>query len=152
MESPDFTEIFRSIASEVAGGGTPAVGSGVFGYPTSSRVISAGYPYYSDGSYHGGVDFPVPLGSDVFSAADGTVTTVRRLDYSYGYYIIIDHGNGVSTLYAHNSELLVREGQTVHRGDKIALSGSTGNSTGPHCHFEVRVAGNRDNPLNYLEK
>lgn len=150
MNSPEFLELFSEIASEVAGTGTPAIGSGAFGYPTASKTISAGYPYYSDGSYHGGVDFPVPLGSDVFAAADGTVTTVRRLDYSYGYYIIIDHGNGVSTLYAHNSELLVTEGESVHKGDKIALSGSTGNSSGPHCHFEIRFAGNRVNPLNYL--
>lgn len=115
---------------------------------TITRQIE--YPNYSNGSYHGGVDFPVSVGTNVFAVADGVVTTVRKLDKSYGYYIIIDHGNGVSTLYAHNSELLVSEGQPVKQGDIIALSGNTGNSTGPHCHFEVRINGNRVNPINYF--
>ena len=124
--------------------------SGALGYPTSYRSISAGYPNYSSGRYHGGVDFPCPTGTSVHAAASGTVIVARPLYYSYGHHIIIDHGNGLSTLYAHNSALLVSVGQHVSKGQVIARSGSTGNSTGPHCHFEVRVNGTRVNPLNYL--
>lgn len=68
----------------------------------------------------------------------------------FGYYVVVDHGNGLSTLYAHNSKLLVRVGQTVEAGDIVSLSGSTGRSTGPHLHFEVRVNGERTNPRYYL--
>lgn len=130
---------------------TPAPGgTGQLSYPTDSRSISAGFPYYSGGGYHGGIDFPVSTGSNVYAAADGIVSLVKYLDYSYGYYVMINHGNGLSTLYAHNSQILVSAGQTVSRGQVIAKSGSTGNSTGPHCHFEVRVNGTQVNPLGYL--
>lgn len=122
-----------------------------FKYPTSSTTITAGFPNYSSGKYHGGIDFGVETGTDVCAVADGTVIVAKELDYSYGYYIIIDHGDGVSTLYAHNSKLLVGVGDEVSQGDVIAESGSTGNSTGPHCHFEVRINGTRVNPLDYLE-
>ena len=124
--------------------------SGSLGYPTDYRSISAGYPNYSSGRYHGGVDFPCPSGSSVYAAASGTVIAAYNLNYSYGHYLIIDHGNGLSTLYAHNTTLLVGVGDHVNKGQVIAKSGSTGNSTGPHCHFEVRVNGTRVNPLNYL--
>lgn len=124
--------------------------SGTLGYPTSYHTISAGYPNYSSGRYHGGVDFPCPTGTSVCAAASGTVIVAKNLNYSYGHYLIIDHGNGLSTLYAHNSTLLVGVGEHVSKGQVIARSGSTGNSTGPHCHFEVRVNGTRVNPLNYL--
>ncbi|MBE6742416.1 MAG: hypothetical protein E7570_08980 [Ruminococcaceae bacterium] len=129
-------------------------GSGAFSgslrYPTDYRSISAGYPNYSSGRYHGGVDFPCPSGSSVYAAASGTVIAAMNLNYSYGHYLIIDHGNGLSTLYAHNTTLLVSYGDHVNKGQVIARSGSTGNSTGPHCHFEVRVNGTRVNPMNYL--
>jgi murein DD-endopeptidase MepM/ murein hydrolase activator NlpD len=125
-------------------------------YPVPSyRSISAGYPNYSSGSYHGGIDFPCPTGTSVVAAQDGIVITVKRLDYSYGYYVMIYHGTdaqgrSVVTLYAHNSSILVSNGQSVSKGETIAYSGSTGNSTGPHCHFEVRLNGSRVNPKNYL--
>ena len=88
--------------------------------------------------------------SPVYAADSGYVSIAKTLNYSYGYYILINHGNGLSTLYAHNSQLLVSQGQAVEKGQLIAYSGSTGNSSGPHCHFEVRLNGNRVNPLNYL--
>lgn len=121
----------------------------------SHKSISAGFPNYSSGTYHGGIDFPCPTGSAVVAAQKGIVITVKRLDYSYGYYVMIYHGTdksgrSVVTLYAHNSSILVNAGDTVKKGDIIAKSGSTGNSTGPHCHFEVRLNGTRVNPRNYL--
>lgn len=125
-------------------------------YPIPGHTgISAGFPNYSSGAYHGGIDFPCPTGSRVVAAQDGIVVTVKRLDYSYGYYVMIYHGTdsrgrSVVTLYAHNSSILVSNGQYVKKGEKIAESGSTGNSTGPHCHFEIRFNGSRVNPKNYL--
>lgn len=116
----------------------PNQGSGKLGYPTSSRSISAGYPNYSSGRYHGGVDFPVPVGTDVYAAESGEVIVKKELNESYGYYLYIKHDNGLCTLYAHNSKLLVNKGDRVTKGQVIAKSGDTGNSTGPHCHFEVR--------------
>ncbi|MDE6413645.1 MAG: peptidoglycan DD-metalloendopeptidase family protein [Eubacterium sp.] len=124
-------------------------------YPTSYRAISAGFPNYSSGAYHGGLDFPCPMGTKVVAAQSGVVSLVKRLTTSYGYYVMIYHGtdskgNSVFTLYAHNSKILVSAGDSVAKGQQIAKSGSTGNSTGPHCHFEIRVAGQRVNPKNYL--
>ncbi len=125
-------------------------------YPVPGRTgISAGYPNYSSGRYHGGIDFPCPTGSRVVASQDGIVITVKRLNYSYGYYVMIYHGTdargrSVVTLYAHNSSILVSNGQSVKKGEQIAKSGSTGNSTGPHCHFEIRFDGVRANPRNYL--
>lgn len=156
-------EVERDIQAAYArashsGDGTGSIGgsygdgshSGTLGYPTAYRSISAGYPNYSSGRYHGGVDFPCPSGTSVCAAASGTVIVAKNLNYSYGHYLIVDHGNGLSTLYAHNTTLLVGVGDHVEKGQQIASSGSTGNSTGPHVHFEVRVNGTRVNPLNYL--
>lgn len=99
---------------------------------------------------HGGIDLAVPSGSAVFSAWGGTVQAVRYSRSGYGYHVVINHGNGVVTLYAHCSKLLVIEGETVAAGDVIALSGNTGKSTGPHLHFEIRINGESKNPRMYL--
>ncbi len=138
------------VYSNASTGSGAVSGGGKLAYPTNYRTISAGYPNYKNGSYHGGVDWPCPVGTSVCAAGSGTVISVKYLNYSYGYHIIIDHGNGLSTLYAHNSEILVSNGQQVSKGQLIARSGSTGNSSGPHLHFEVRVNGTRVNPMNYL--
>ena len=98
---------------------------------------------------HTGMDLAVPTGTPVRAALPGTVR-VAQYDSSYGYYVTVGHENGLLTLYGHNSRLLVRPGQTVQAGDVISLSGSTGRSTGPHLHFEVRVNGQRTNPRYYL--
>lgn len=127
-------------------------------YPVPGHyTVSAGFPNYSNGSYHGGIDFPCPTGSKVVAAQKGVVAGVKKLDYSYGYYVLIYHGTDadgkkVFTLYAHNSEILVSPGDLVYKGQQIAKSGSTGNSTGPHCHFEIRVGNTKINPSNYLSK
>lgn len=135
-------------------------GTGKLGYPTTSRSVSAGYPNYSDGSFHGGIDFPVAKGTAVYAAESGEVIIAKKLTTSYGYYLYIKHDNGLCTLYAHNSELLVSTGDKVKKGQEIAKSGSTGNASGPHCHFEVRTncgvssggapSGTHQNPNNYL--
>lgn len=131
--------------------------SGVLAYPTSYRTMSATYPYYSDGSEHTGVDFPCPTGTYVCACADGVVVEVKELTYSYGKYVVIKHeidGQTLYTLYAHNSQLAVEVGDTVVKGQVIALSGSTGNSTGPHLHLSVLTSWspqNYVNPLDYLE-
>lgn len=143
-------QVQNDISAAIAAAGSHGSGNGRLRYPTDSRSISAGYPNYSSGRYHGGIDFPVSTGSNVYAAASGTVILVKYLNYSYGRYLIIDHGDGLSTLYAHNSQILVNVGDKVSAGQVVAKSGSTGNSTGPHCHFEVRVNGSRVNPLSYL--
>ena len=101
---------------------------------------------------HTGMDMAVPTGTPIRAALLGTVTVSKYNAGGYGYYVMIDHGSGLATLYGHCSSLLVQAGQTVEAGDIIALSGSTGRSTGPHLHFEVRVHGERTDPRKYLPK
>lgn len=99
---------------------------------------------------HEGVDFPVDVGTPIFAAAGGVVTFAGP-HYQYGYMVEIDHGNDFTTRYAHCSKLLVKEGDVVQRGSKIAESGSTGRATGPHLHFEVRYKGVAQNPVRFLQ-
>lgn len=98
---------------------------------------------------HTGVDISAPIGANFIAANDGIVT---KADYNgaYGNMVVIDHGGGVSTLYAHGSEILVQVGQTVKRGDNVLKVGSTGYSTGPHAHFEVRLNGIVTDPMPYI--
>ena len=98
---------------------------------------------------HTGVDIAAPLGSYFVAVNDGTVVT-SRYSASYGNMVVIDHGGGLSTLYAHGQERLVEVGDTVKRGEPVLTVGSTGFSTGPHAHFEVRVNGGWTDPLEYI--
>lgn len=98
---------------------------------------------------HTGVDFGVPSGTPVYSMADGEVIISQYLS-GYGYTVVIDHGSGITTLYAHNSRLLVSDGQKVKKGQRVSISGSTGYSTGPHLHFEVRRNGTPIDPNPYI--
>ncbi|MCR4805216.1 MAG: peptidoglycan DD-metalloendopeptidase family protein [Clostridia bacterium] len=100
-------------------------------------------------NFHTGVDIGAPGGTNILAANSGTVIAAGW-NNSYGYMVMIDHGGGIVTLYAHSSKLLVSKGQVVARGETIALIGSTGVSTGNHLHFEVRVNGSYQNPLNYI--
>ncbi len=101
------------------------------------------------GSFHYGIDIGVPVGTQVLAVKAGTVTKVTYSS-DYGYYVTIDHGNGVQTRYAHNKANTVSVGERVEAGQVIALSGNSGRSTGPHLHFEVIINGNRVNPSNYI--
>ena len=125
------------------GAGWESVVTSEFGYRSD--------PFTGETRGHTGMDLAVPTGTPIRAALPGTVT-VSQYNSSYGYYVMIDHGNGLSTLYGHNSQLLAQVGQTVEAGDIISLSGSTGRSTGPHLHFEVRVNGERTNPRYYLRQ
>lgn len=98
---------------------------------------------------HTGIDIGVPSNSDIVAAASGTVIIASEYG-GYGYAVVIDHGSGISTLYGHNNSLLVSEGEHVSKGQVIAKSGSTGWSTGPHLHFEVRVGGDYVDPMKYF--
>lgn len=100
-------------------------------------------------STHTGLDIAATTGTPIKVVADGTIT-FAAYSGSYGYLVKVDHGNGVETWYGHTSKMLVKEGQAVKAGDTIALVGSTGNSTGPHLHFEVRINGEHVNPQKYL--
>ena len=123
------------------------LGSLSFRRPLNSSRISAGYLGYPG---HRGIDFPSPQGTPVMAAEAGTVTTVLYSNKSYGNRVIIDHGNGISTLYGHNSIISVSLGQKVSKGQTIAGVGSTGNSTGNHVHFEIRINGKPINPTSYV--
>ena len=123
------------------------LGSLSFRRPLNSSRISAGYLGYPG---HRGIDFPSPQGTPVMAAEAGTVTTVLYSNKSYGNRVIIDHGNGISTLYGHNSTISVSLGQRVSKGQTIAGVGSTGRSTGNHVHFEIRINGKPINPTSYV--
>lgn len=124
-------------------------------WPTDGRISSPfGYrsdPINSLEKKHEGIDIAAPYGADIRAAANGKVI-FSGTNGNYGKCIIINHNNGITTLYAHASSLLVKEGETVKKGDVIAKVGSTGKSTGPHLHFEVRINGTPDDPTKYLDK
>lgn len=107
-------------------------------------------PFTGKGAGHTGIDLGMPKGTPIRAALTGTVYLVRYTTTGYGYHVMIDHGGGFVTLYAHCSKLLVAEGQQVQAGDIIAEVGSTGRSTGNHLHFEVRINGEKQNPRSYL--
>ncbi len=113
-------------------------------WPTRGPILS----WFT--GYHRGLDISPAYGTPVYAAERGRVVLVRYLRYGYGYYLIIDHGNGYRTLYAHMSSIYVRPGSTVYRGQNIGQVGSTGRSTGPHLHFEVHAYGRAVDPYRFL--
>jgi murein DD-endopeptidase MepM/ murein hydrolase activator NlpD len=116
-------------------------------WPVSGPVTSGFGPRW--GRMHEGIDIAVPEGTPVVAAAAGTVIHAGWLG-GYGNLVVVDHGNGLATAYAHNSGYAASVGQSVDQGETIAYSGNTGNSSGPHVHFEVRVNGTAVDPLGYL--
>lgn len=134
---------------------TPVV-TGKYAWPTESSYTKVSSlfgwrtsPLSGRPEFHNGIDIPAAYGSAIYAADGGTVIISER-HYSYGNYVVIDHGNGLTTLYAHNTKNLVKVGDVVDKGQQIATCGSTGDSSGNHCHFSVRVDGSPVNPLNYV--
>ena len=127
--------------------------TGTFRWPTTGRITSYFGGRKSPGGIgstnHKGIDIANSYGTAIYAADGGKVTYAGWMS-GYGYLVRIDHLNGYVTYYGHNSKLLVSAGQTVYKGQQIAKMGSTGNSTGNHCHFEVRYNGVAKNPLNFL--
>jgi murein DD-endopeptidase MepM/ murein hydrolase activator NlpD len=119
-------------------------------YEITSPFGGRSHPITGVWSNHGGIDIRASYGKPIVAANDGEVI-YAGFHYSYGNYVIVDHGGGIATLYGHCSKLLVGKGQAVSKGDTIALIGSTGESTGNHLHFEVRVNGVRKQPMDYLK-
>lgn len=131
-------------ASYVGSSGSGKISGGLI-WPINTGYISC---YYGSGG-HRGMDVAAPYGTSIYAAASGRVV-VAGWYYSYGKCVVVDHGNGVRTLYGHCSSLNVSVGQTVSQGQVVGLVGSTGYSTGNHLHFEVQINGSTRNPLNYL--
>lgn len=156
--SPAYGNGFDDFINSIPLSSEPFVGEEGFYSPTGvgwQQAVSSefGYrfdPFTGQRTYHGGIDIALPKGTPVNAMIDGTVILVRYLTSGYGYYVVVDHGGGFISLYAHCSSILVNEGQRVSAGEVIAKVGSTGRSTGNHLHFEVRIDGVKQNPRNYL--
>lgn len=136
-------------------------GEVLFSWPLAAHTITAGW-FYSDGTLHRAIDLRAAVGTPVYAAEDGTVDWVQAWDghstrgnQSYGNMVRIRHvdykGGKLQTLYAHLKERKVKYGETVKEGELIGYSGNSGNSKGPHLHFEVRLNGIRYNPLNWMD-
>ena len=155
-ESNNVREMIQNRIRQQQSGGidTPVVhGTGVFIWPCNGPITSPfGYrthPIFGTTIYHAGIDIGVDYGTPIHAADGGTVIAAEWYG-GYGNAVIIDHGNGLQSLYGHNSSLTVSVGETVSQGQVIAYAGSTGYSTGPHCHFEVRQNGEAVDPMGYL--
>ena len=141
------SRVSTSYANYTGGGGGGMI------WPLSGPITSEFgwrvHPITGTQKFHSGIDIGGDYGEHIHAAASGVVTDACWIS-GYGYTVIIDHGGGISTLYGHNQGFAVSEGQSVSQGETIAYCGSTGNSTGPHCHFEVRVNGSVVSPYGYL--
>ena len=149
-----------SIEQLLAGTGTPGsapqipTAGGFFALPVPGAPITQRFgpnvdPFTGAGGFHPGVDFGAPLGTPIHAAGDGIVA-FAGVESGYGNYTCINHGNGIATCYGHQSVLMVKVGDQVKQGQVIGLVGSTGYSTGPHLHFEVRINGKVTDPLPWL--
>ena len=158
----DFGNMFflSHVSRYLAVAGSPGAASETSGFlwphPTHTRVSSGfGYrihPISGTRRFHAGIDIPAPFGTPVLAVASGVVTRAAYNRGGWGNFVVIDHQNGYSTLYAHNSRNLVRAGDRVRQGDTIALVGSTGSSTGPHIHLEIHRNGRQVDPMPYFNR
>ena len=136
----------ESVRGSSSGGVAPLiVGTGTFIYPVGSRNFTQ-YFWYG----HPGIDIALPEGTGVVASDTGTVTFAGWNIYGFGNLIVVNHGNGYETFYAHLNGINVVPGQVVYQGNVIGSTGNTGNSSGPHIHFEVRINGAQDNPCWYV--
>lgn len=108
------------------------------------------HPYYKISKFHAGMDFTAPLGTEIYATGDGTIESVSSGKRGMGNYIIVNHGFGYSSTYAHLESFNVRQGQKVRRGDVIGFVGNTGMSIAPHLHYEIRLNGENVDPVNYF--
>jgi murein DD-endopeptidase MepM/ murein hydrolase activator NlpD len=125
-----------------------AIGAGTFVWPTTDRTIS-GFTF--DSGVHPAVDIGGAEGNPIYATDSGVVVFAGWSDYGYGYMIVLDHGNGWQSAYAHLSAVGVSCGQSVYQGGQIGALGNTGNSSGPHLHFELSINGAKINPLDYVQ-
>ena len=151
--SENITAMLRNMENNRGGAPAGRGGTGRFMWPCNGEITSyygwRTHPIFGTTKYHSGMDIAVDYGTPIHAADSGTIVYSGWLG-GYGNCVMIDHGGGLVTLYGHNDSLTVGEGQYVDKGTVIAYAGSTGYSTGPHCHFEVRVHGELTEPLNYL--
>lgn len=144
-----------AIGSGTISSGNATINGEIMKWPVDSTNITSYFGPRNDPTNtsvtenHGAIDISVPTGANVYATEAGTVITARYGSETAGNYVEIDHGNGYISRYLHNSELKVKVGDKVTKGQVIALAGSTGKSTGPHCHFEIRYNGVRVDPLNF---
>jgi murein DD-endopeptidase MepM/ murein hydrolase activator NlpD len=144
------------LSAQSAGAITRAASTGSLGAPLAALSTASPFGYRvspitgGSGDFHRGQDYVAQCGTSVLAAATGTVTFVGWHEYGGGNRVVVDHGNGLETTYNHLSSFSVKEGQTVSRGDVVALSGTTGASTGCHLHFEVQVNGEVVDPTGWL--
>jgi murein DD-endopeptidase MepM/ murein hydrolase activator NlpD len=147
IAADDEQELAAALAAQGVINVPRSVSAGGWTWPASGTVTSGfGYRW---GRLHAGIDIGAPIGTPIHAARGGVVSYAGVMG-GYGNIIVIDHGGGMTTRYAHQSQLGAGVGQTVNVGDRIGYVGSTGNSTGPHLHFEVRINDNPQNPLGYL--
>lgn len=145
-------EVYAEAVPKIVERGTkipPTYIKPIAGGRRSSGFGARSAPTKGASTNHKGIDWAVPIGTTVVASNAGTVTHAGWAS-GYGYAVYISHGDGRQTRYGHLSKVLVKPGQTVSQGERIALSGNTGRSTGPHLHFEIRINGTAVNPLNYL--
>ncbi len=158
-ENESITKELKAIESQYSDKIADLGGTGTLQRPVKSGVITATM-YYSSGRYHGALDYGVPIGTEVYAAAEGVVLSAGWRSGGLGNCVILQHANGIRTYYGHgNGDIRVKVGDVVAKGQLIMLSGNTGNSSGPHLHFEVRVSpynwsygggDSRRDPRNYL--
>lgn len=145
----------KELEAQLTSKGTSIVSESGFKWPSYATTITSLYgsrihPVTGRANNHSGVDIAAAGGTDILAAKSGVVIT-SAYNNSYGNYVVVSHGNGQTTLYAHMRKRLVSEGASVKQGQVLGLVGTTGSSTGNHLHFEVRVNGVRTDPLNYFK-
>jgi murein DD-endopeptidase MepM/ murein hydrolase activator NlpD len=149
LKAANFSEIYHHYAYQWQSHSQPSL------WPVTGLLRSSfggrSDPFSGEGAFHTGIDLAAPAGTPVHVTADGVVTSACWSG-AYGKLVVVNHGNGFDTYYAHLSQFLIVPGQEVRRGEVIALSGGTGRATGPHMHYEVRLHGTPINPYRYLGK